>query len=266
MIDFCFVALTGVASDAVKAEDCCGPRTFSRGHVPNDWGNGREAHAMININRRLDQPRAAVADDFFLVGHSQDDGRLMIQRHQFSIGVAGAILAELLLGRHARAIGGDLEPLRTSPSGDDVVDTAVLAMRRNRELLPAEEWIQRFRHGAYDVIANRLSMQGVMVTASKRRLLRSDEVVMRPDTNRTRYIRVQLRSIIARPADADDNLGVLAALVLATGIAGRAELTSHPGDEAVLRDIANQYSTPGIAMVVHAIEKVRGDVALRPLA
>ncbi|MBB5872693.1 hypothetical protein F4553_006127 [Allocatelliglobosispora scoriae] len=205
-----------------------------------------------------------LADEYFLLCHDPDSGKLHVNHEVFATGTAGAVLGELALGNRL-----DITPtsvtLRGAWAADDiVVDGAVAAFQAAPRVLRADQWVEILRLKAPEIIAQRLAASGDLRPEVTRGMFGREKVTSRLNPHLASMPRVRLRNGIARPDDADAGLSMLASLVLATQVEHLTELMGGGGDDRErLRSLANRHGNPGLRHLADAVREVASRIALR---
>src|ERR1700722_5262358 len=89
-----------------------------------------------------------LGDDLYLMAHSDRTGRPYLQPRATGIGLAGALLAELLLaGGISLSSDGTLRATVVTPA-DQLTGQVQGQITAEREVLPAREWLQFLGHTA----------------------------------------------------------------------------------------------------------------------
>jgi Golgi phosphoprotein 3 (GPP34) len=111
-----------------------------------------------------------LADDLYLMAHNDSTGRPYLQPRATGTGLAGALLAELLLAGGA-GISSDgtvlPSPARGRPE-DELVAATLSQITAEREPLPAAEWLQFLGRTAAGDVAARLAGAGYLIRAPRR--------------------------------------------------------------------------------------------------
>ena len=191
-----------------------------------------------------------IADDLFLLAHDDATGRPFLQRRALSVGLAGALLAELMF---AGAIWVQADRLQIMPQGEDVpVDglgrhvLGVLLAEPDRH--PVRDWLMFLAvHSARDVGA-RLEYDGYLTQVRSRRPWRGTKLVPAdPDAAFAPLIRVRTVLDPARPATVSD--AVLAGLATACGLGSRVLPFGPSGSRQTLNH-AIRHLHPGLRELI----------------
>jgi Golgi phosphoprotein 3 (GPP34) len=109
-----------------------------------------------------------VADDLWLLAHSDVTGRSYIQPRPLGLGLPGALLAELALVGVV-SVAGDQITVTTGhrPPGDALASQVLSLMAKERESHPVGEWLAYLARTAPDGVASRLAAAGYLVPAGR---------------------------------------------------------------------------------------------------
>jgi hypothetical protein len=109
-----------------------------------------------------------LADDLYLMAHHDVTGRPYLQPRATGIGLAGALLAELLVaGQLDISPSGAVLPGRPR-SADWLATETVSRLAAEREPLPAGEWLQFLGRTAAGDVARRLAEAGYLTRTARR--------------------------------------------------------------------------------------------------
>ena len=177
-----------------------------------------------------------VADDLYLLAHHEVTGKPLLQPRPLGIGLAGGLLAELMLAgsislRHDGAIAAG----RTLPR-DAVVRHLLDQVAGEHEPHPVREWLLFAARSAAEDVARRLERSGYVTRANRPNPWRSGRwVPVDADWAFSPLLRVRSALDPARPLSA--HAVVLAGLAVACGLGFRlAQYVTPAGrslDEAV---------------------------------
>jgi len=185
-----------------------------------------------------------VADDLYLMAHDENTGRPLLRRRALGTGLAGGLLAELMLAgcitvRHDGAVALG----RTWPAGE--------LARQVRDVIAAEhephlvrEWLLFGARTAAQDVAGRLERSGYLRRAAGRRPGR--RVPVDPDWAFAPLVRVRSALDPARPWSAHG--AVLAGLAVACGLGFRLAQYVPPAGRR-LDDVAARLD-PGLRELI----------------
>jgi hypothetical protein len=199
-----------------------------------------------------------LADDLFLIGHDEYNGRARTNDVDLDAGLAGAVLAELVLLGWIRVADNSGIVVRHYQNGRDQVQDAAMAMIMDQPSThSALSWVDYLRGYVRDPVVARLSSAGLIRP-------RAGLKVRYPATDPTRAAAPQarLRFALDHPSDVDDHTALLAGLVMATNVAY--VLAGSPRE---VRDgLARMYHTlpTGLRAIIAAVETAISRVTLHP--
>jgi hypothetical protein len=110
-----------------------------------------------------------VADDLFLLAHSDVTGRPYIQPRPLGLGLAGALLAELALAG-ALKVSGDQITVTTGRRrpADEAAGRVLAVLAAEREDHPVRDWLAYLARTAARDVAARLAAAGYLALARRR--------------------------------------------------------------------------------------------------
>lgn len=159
-----------------------------------------------------------VADDLYLMAHHEVTGKPFVQPRALGTGLAGGLLAELMLGASiSLRPDGALLPGRTWP-GDELARHVRDLIAAEHEPHPVWEWLLFMARTAANDVAGRLERSGYVTRSGGRR--RPERwVPVDPDWAFSPLLRVRSALDPARPLSAHG--AVLAGLAAACGLSFR---------------------------------------------
>ncbi|MFY1632696.1 GOLPH3/VPS74 family protein [Solwaraspora sp. WMMB335] len=160
-----------------------------------------------------------LTEEFFLVALDESTGRPMIDRDMLGAGLAGAVIATLILAGRAAVQDATLVPVDGQPLGDPVADPLLAELRRERRA-PVTAWIDLMRPGLSAVIAEDLAALGVIRIQLVRQQLTRRVVARFPAADPVRAVgpRVRLGHALGRVVAVDARTATLAQITQATGV------------------------------------------------
>jgi Golgi phosphoprotein 3 GPP34 len=175
----------------------------------------------------------ALADELLLLAYDDDTGRCAVPLIALDLGMAAAVLVDLLLRGRIGVANGAVVPVSPSPTGHDT-DDEVLRRICAEQPQPVAFWLQRLRHNLRQHLLEGLIAGGVIrdqdVTAWDVLRVHRFPVV---DPTTERDTRARLAAALAGQSVPDERTAALAALVAAVrmepalGLAGDAVGTTH---------------------------------------
>jgi hypothetical protein len=159
-----------------------------------------------------------VADDLYLMAHHEVTGRPYLHRRAIGVGLAGALLAELVLAGSIRIWpNGAVGAGRVAPT-DELARTVLGLVLSERH--PVPDWLAFLARSAGRDVAQRLERQEYVTLSGSRRPWRSDRwVPVDPDCAFAPLFRAQTALDPAKPATVPG--ATLAGLAAACGLGPR---------------------------------------------
>jgi hypothetical protein len=160
-----------------------------------------------------------LADELFLVGHDQYSGKAQVSDGALDTGLAGAVLAELVMAGRLYVDEENIVAVRDQrPYGERVSDAALAEILKQREAHPVRAWVEYLREHARTMVAPRLVQTGLVERVQTRQLLK--QVVRYPATDPLKAAAPQarLRYMLDHPRNLDEQTAILGGLVMATGL------------------------------------------------
>ena len=164
---------------------------------------------------------ALLADQFFLIAHEDRTGRSRLHPRATGLGLAAALLGELMVGGRVRAFEGELYVVSRDPTGDplshDVLDL-LIAQPQHREL---RTWLAFLAQDAQIKVGERLMRAGVVEPVVRRKLMSSHTLYMPMSSDQRNFAAwapVRLADLLVHRRAMSLNDRLLAGLVAATGL------------------------------------------------
>jgi hypothetical protein len=142
-----------------------------------------------------------LADDFFLVAHNHDADAIVPRLHGTGIdlGLAGALLAELVLERRLEIAGGRVVVFDPTPTNDPLA----ASLLRDIVTEPPHSirvWLEYLSHDARDKVGSRLHIAGQLAQVRLRKWWGGPTVQYRAvNAERALIPEVRLHDLLARP-------------------------------------------------------------------
>jgi hypothetical protein len=170
----------------------------------------------------MGQRRVGVlADQFFLIAHEDRTGRSRLHPRATGIGLAAALLGELILEGRLGIIGGDLELESNHPPRDALTHSIldlIIAQPQHRDV---RTWLAYLSQDAAVRVGERLERSGAVESVTKRRMLSTQTFYMPNNEiqrNAAAWAPARLANILVRGLDLSVTDRMLAGLVAATGL------------------------------------------------
>lgn len=157
-----------------------------------------------------------LADDLYLLAHHETTGKPRLQSRAAGRGLAGALLAELILAGRIRCWRGLIIPAGAGPAADDLGGRLLGLVTSEREHRPPRDWLLYLAPSATGDVAARLAHAGYLSPAPGRRFGHGARwVPVDPDTAFAPLVRV---TSALRTPGLDVQPTALAALAAASGL------------------------------------------------
>jgi hypothetical protein len=160
-----------------------------------------------------------LADDLFLTAHDTVKGKCLLSPATLGLGLAAALIGELVLWRRLDLVDGKLMIIDDRPTGDPATTAVLDQLLREGHHRAVRDWISFLATGiATDLVERRLSRAGLVVRQEKRGLLGTKVSFVPADSMVAGWPATRLRTYASRGELLDLSDLVLAGLVLATGL------------------------------------------------
>jgi Golgi phosphoprotein 3 (GPP34) len=203
-----------------------------------------------------------LADDLYLLAHHERTGRPVLSPRAAGLGLAGALLAELVLAEAIGICRGEV--VTAAGLAEDALAESVLAQVAGEAAVqPVGEWLAFLARTAPGGVAGRLATAGYLAAVPARLWRAPRWAPVSADCAFAPITRVKAALDPARPADAQTV--ALAGLAAACGLGGRLAGWLPPGSrlrmdqaagwlDAGLREVITQtHAAVGAALLAHRI-------------
>jgi hypothetical protein len=160
-----------------------------------------------------------LADDFFRLAHDDTSGRPRLHTRAVAIGLAAALLGELVSARRIVFDRSEVIVADRTPPDDPVAHTVLDTVRRERQRHTVRIWLDFLATSSREQVAGRLLRAGQVHEVTSRRLLRPTVTRYVPtDMNRAAAPAVLLSTRRRSREPIDYDTACLAGLTAATGL------------------------------------------------
>jgi hypothetical protein len=187
-----------------------------------------------------------VADELYLIAHHELTGRPHLAPRAVGLGLAGALLAELVLADAITIEAGAVSSVWPDQAGDQLT-AAVAARIAGERTLPVADWLAFLARTAAGDVAARLAHAGYLVSAPRRSWRAARWVPADPDCAFAPVARLNAALELSRPGDGQ--VVALAGLATACGLGPRLFLYLPPGARARI-DALVPVLGPGLGEVI----------------
>jgi hypothetical protein len=164
---------------------------------------------------------AVLADQFFLIAHEDRTGRSRLHPRATGLGLAAALIGELMLDGRVRIFDGDLHIVSRQPPRDalshDILDL-LIAQPQHRDV---RTWLAFLSQDAAVRVGERLMRVGAVEPVTRRKMPSTQTLYMpnnEQQRNAAAWAPMRLANILVRGLDMSISDRVLAGLVAATGL------------------------------------------------
>jgi hypothetical protein len=187
-----------------------------------------------------------VADELYLIAHHELTGRAHLAPRAVGLGLAGALLAELVLADAISIEAGAVASVWPGQAGDQLT-AAVAARIAGEHLLPVADWLAFLGRTAAGDVAARLADAGYLAPAPRRSWRAARWVPVDPDCAFAPVARLNAALELSRPGDGQ--VVALGGLAAACGLGPRLFLYLPPGARARI-DALVPLLGPGLCEVI----------------
>jgi hypothetical protein len=188
-----------------------------------------------------------LADDLYLMAHDEDTGKALLSARAVGLGLAGALLAELLQADSIALTAGGLAVSGPPPPGDALAREVAGLVLAETERHPVRDWLAFLGRTAAVDVAGRLAASGYLTGARRGRRGRR-WVPADPDCAFAPIIRI--RAALGPAGPVPGHGAALAGLATACGLGPRLAQylpAQHHRrlDQAVVRRIVDSHGRHG---------------------
>ena len=196
----------------------------------------------------------SLADDFYLIGLDGRTIRPRLHTKAMGLGVAAALLAELVLANHIRVTNGRIEVAyrHYAPEVREHADMLAQINAEPQHQLPV--WLSYFAQTATDVVQARLVAHGFMRIES-RGVLRAKQAYVPIDPMAVEWRSLRIARVIAkRDVRTWEDLTIIA-LIVATGLTEAVLWNAGPDDrDSLLAILPYLNQEPSLHALVTQVE------------
>jgi hypothetical protein len=201
-----------------------------------------------------------LADDFWFVAHDDASGRPRLGSGALGLGLAGALLGELVLLRCIAVSSGRVLVLNARPLPEPDSQAIVQQMFAEPQH-DVRTWLSYLSRGASEVVAARLVRAGLVTREAQRRLF-TTAVAHRPvDMSFAFWRSARLKQVLAGRERPEWQDIVLAGLVYSTGLFRAVLLEDFAAGDAYLHRCM-EHMDPSLREVIAQVATLVGDAVL----
>ena len=162
-----------------------------------------------------------LADQYFLIAHEDRTGRSRLHPRATGLGLAAALIGELVLDGHLELMDGDLHIIDRRPPGDALshdILSLLIAQPQHREV---RTWLAYLSQDAAVRVGERLIRVGAVEPVTRRKMLSTQTLYM-PNSaeqrNAAAWAPARLANLLVRGIELSVSDRMLAGLIAATGL------------------------------------------------
>lgn len=208
-------------------------------------------------------PQLPLADDLFLTAHDTVKGKCLLSPATLGLGLAGALIAELVLWRRIDVLDGKITVIDDRQTGDPATSAVLDQVLREGHHRVVRDWISFLATGiATDLVERRLARSGLVQRQEKRGLLGTKVSFVPTDSMTAGWPATRVRTFVSRGELLDVADLSLAGLILATGLDQHVFVTMEARDRAQLFDQIRRRLPMMLQELVGHTEAAVGDAVM----
>lgn len=162
--------------------------------------------------------RLTLVDSLFMLGHDEFTGKAVLTRTMLGIGLAGAVLCDLLLAERITVERRKVQPISRQPTGMDTADQVFSQIRAERDDHPVRDWVDHLRDDLPETVTDNLLRAGVVTHEVDRVLMRKVHRYPPADLLTSTSARSRARSAVLGRIRPDPHSASLAVLAWTIGL------------------------------------------------
>ncbi|TDB71348.1 GPP34 family phosphoprotein [Micromonospora sp. KC723] len=203
-----------------------------------------------------------IADEFFLIAHNDSRGKAKLHPAATGLGLAGALLGELVLFGHLTVADGRITVIDRRPPADALSHTVLDQLIGEPQHQQIRTWLAFLAQSSVTSVGERLARAGVLRRQETRRLLRTTISYLPIDLNAVAWPATRLRALLERPEPPAVPDAVLLGLVAAAGLGREVLWSASPRAHHRLGVLVPALPPPLRELVAHT-EAAVGAAVLR---
>lgn len=187
---------------------------------------------------------ALLADQFFLLSHDDVTGKCHLHPRVAGIGLAAALLGELMLHRHVTIRSGAVVVLDRRPPDDSLAHTVLDHLVAESQPHSVRTWLAFLAQTSGENVAERLERAGYLTRITTRRPWRNSVRWVPVDMSAAAWPRARLARLWAEAEPMSESDVVLAGLVRATGLTADVLHEIRPRDREYVEQLVSTLPAP----------------------
>lgn len=202
-----------------------------------------------------------VASDYFFLALDDRTGRSRLSPKVFGLGLAGALLAELVLAERITIEGDRLRVVNRQPPADGLSHTILDHLLAESAAHPVRSWLVFLAQRSTEQVADRLWRAGHIRIETTRRLLNKETIYPPTDVNTAYWPTARLSNALGRGGQITWPDRALCGLAVATGLRSQLIYTGGTPAREYLDHIV-AHLTPSLYALVWHLDAAVGDAVL----
>jgi hypothetical protein len=208
-------------------------------------------------------PQLPLADDLFLAAHDTSRGKSLLSPATLGLGLAAALLGELILWRRMDLRDGRIAVVDDRPTTDPATTAVLEQIMKEAQHRQVRDWIAFLATGvATDLVARRLVRTGLVQRQERRGLLGTKVAFVPVDSSTAGWPGSRVRVAIGRGELLDVPDLMLTGLILATGLDQHVFVTLDARDRGQMFDQLRRRLPAMLQELVGHAEAAVGDAVM----
>ncbi|MQA25824.1 MAG: hypothetical protein GEU94_10160 [Micromonosporaceae bacterium] len=202
-----------------------------------------------------------LGDEFWLIAHQEHSGRPRLSTRVLGLGLAGALLGELVFCRSVTVVRGQVHVVSHAPPPDELAHWVLGQVTAEATAHTLRTWLVFLSRNAHELVAQRMWHAGKVQRETSRRVLKQVITYLPADAGQAAWAIARLSNSLRRQAPMDQADAFLAGLALATGLDQVMLDAAGRGPHQYLSHVVGGLVAPLHEIVVHTQAAV-GDAVL----
>jgi Golgi phosphoprotein 3 GPP34 len=192
-----------------------------------------------------------LADDLYFIAHDDRTGQARLYPRAVQLGLAAALLGELMLADRVVIHSGRIHVKSQQPPADALAHTILDRLTGQHPHSDLRTELAVIGGSAQDAVANRLERAGMLRYVQTRRLMRTAGRWVPTDPTQAAWRAARLRRLLSGADEVTWHDVILAALLSAIGLIGPVLRDSEPQARTRLKAIMAQLPTSIAELAAH---------------
>lgn len=202
-----------------------------------------------------------LGDEFWLIAHHEHTGKPRLSGRVLGLGLAAALLGELVYYRNLAVQKGYMHVVTHTPPPDPLAHSMLDQMAAEVHPYTLRTWLVYFSRNIHELVAQRMWRAGILDQQTSRKLLKQVTTYLPVDPARAAWSMARLSTTLRRQAPIEHADAFLAGLAVATGLDRVMLDGAGPGPYEYLSHVVSGLAAPLHQLVAHTQAAV-GDAVL----